>query len=90
MKNILLALSFALSIPACMQTATVDSPETGVQASPLQSRPSPHDETCYEQCGELYDACTGSAATDFDLCQCFNQDIACRRRRGDHDPFIRC
>lgn len=101
MKTILHAVVFALSLTACLNqsapgasgsgTAAVGSPESiGAQTSSQQSSPALLDETCYEACADAYEACLGNATDPGAECNCYNADVGCRRRCGDHDPFIRC
>ena len=93
MKQIWIALSFALFAPACMtplpQDSAAESPQTSVAASPLTS-PAPFDAACDQACDDAYEACLDNATSDSDACNCDNGRIICEHRCGHGGALHPC
>jgi hypothetical protein len=99
MKRFLLALSFALLVPACVgEVADPAAPPEATAADPLQSSgpvaashaatPAPAT-SCLSNCQTRYDACLGTADGDpVSECLCYNHLQQCIISCGGHG-FLR-
>jgi hypothetical protein len=89
MKKILLAMVFAVTVPAWAGGSAPEVAGTDVSTNDVVAAPLDRSE-CLTACDEQYNECLGNAGGAGAECMCYNNLVACLRGCGIRRPFIQC